>query len=59
MESIQLRFGGLSARFRELALRIEEIEESADAVFPELEIRKDHRCDPVSEKYSDFSVSGI
>lgn len=59
MESIQLRFGGLAARFRELALRIKEMEEGSEAGFPELEIRKDHRCDPVSEKYSDFSISGI
>jgi len=59
MESVQVRFGGLSARFRELAMRIQEVEKNENIGFPELEIKKDHRCDPVSQKYADFALSGI
>ena len=59
METIQVRLGGQLARFRELARRLEELENGTVRSIPELEAVDDPRCDPGTARYVDLAAAGL
>ncbi len=59
LETIQVRLGGLCARYRELALRLEEFELGVLPDIPELLPGSGNpRRNPLAERYSDLAFSG-
>ncbi len=59
LECIQLRFGGLAARYRELSTRLQELEEQVIDAIPELELTRDPRCQPARKRYQEIAYSGV
>ncbi len=59
METVQVRIGGLQARYQELGRRIEEYLSGKEDVLSELEVLPDIRCNPGRERYIDLAASGV
>ncbi|MBE6374050.1 MAG: beta-N-acetylhexosaminidase [Lentisphaerae bacterium] len=59
METVQVRLGGQQVRFRELDLRLQELENGVIASIPELEVPTDGRCHPSSLRYVDLAAAGL
>ena len=59
METVQIRLGGLAARYQELAERLAELENGTIGSIPELEASSDPRCAPIAHRYSDIITGGL
>ncbi|MBQ9336353.1 MAG: family 20 glycosylhydrolase [Lentisphaeria bacterium] len=59
METVQIRLGGLAARYQELADRLAELENGTIDSIPELEASSDPRCAPIAHRYSDIVTGGL